>query len=78
VSFVDEYSRMMWIYFIKTKDKVLYVFQRFKLLVDKEQWDWESTSVQHPSLFIFQDTDYDEDTLSLPQSNQKSHMMSQK
>jgi transposase InsO family protein len=36
VSFVDEYSRMMWIYLIKTKDEVLSVFQRFKLLVEKQ------------------------------------------
>jgi transposase InsO family protein len=36
VSFVDEYSRMMWIYLIKTKDELLSVFQKFKLLVEKE------------------------------------------
>ncbi|KAK2426061.1 putative mitochondrial protein [Trifolium repens] len=36
VSFVDEYSRMMWLYLIKTKDEVLHVFQKFKVMVEKQ------------------------------------------
>jgi transposase InsO family protein len=36
VSFVDEYSRMMWLYLIKTKDEVLTVFQKFKVMVEKQ------------------------------------------
>jgi hypothetical protein len=36
VSFVDEYSRMMWLYLIKTKDEVLNVFLKFKVMVEKQ------------------------------------------
>ncbi|GAU28769.1 hypothetical protein TSUD_357540, partial [Trifolium subterraneum] len=36
VSFVDEYSRMMWLYLIKTKDGVLTIFKKFKALVEKQ------------------------------------------
>ncbi|CAJ2628653.1 unnamed protein product [Trifolium pratense] len=36
VSFVDEFSRMMWVYPMKTKDEVLVVFQRFKAVVEKQ------------------------------------------
>jgi len=30
VSFVDEHSRMMWLYLIKAKSEVFEVFERFK------------------------------------------------
>ncbi|GAU38671.1 hypothetical protein TSUD_292530 [Trifolium subterraneum] len=36
VSFVDEYSKMMWLYLIKTKDEVLTIFKKFKALVEKQ------------------------------------------
>jgi transposase InsO family protein len=36
VSFVDEFSRMMWIYLIKTKDEVLQKFKSFKIMVEKQ------------------------------------------
>lgn len=36
LSFVDEHSRMMWVYLIKTKSEVLNVFKKFKAEVEKE------------------------------------------
>lgn len=36
VSFVDDYSRKMWIYLIKRKDEVLDVFKKFKVMVEKQ------------------------------------------
>lgn len=36
VSFVDEFSRMLWIYLIKTKDEVFSVFKRFKVQAEKQ------------------------------------------
>lgn len=32
VSFVDEFSTMLWMYLIKTKDEVLSIFKRFKVM----------------------------------------------
>jgi hypothetical protein len=34
VSFIDEFSRKTWIYFLKTKDEVFSKFQEFKGLVE--------------------------------------------
>lgn len=36
VSFVDEFSRMMWIYLIQAKGEVFTVFKRFKLMAEKQ------------------------------------------
>ncbi|CAJ2667154.1 unnamed protein product [Trifolium pratense] len=36
VSFIDEFSRMMWIHLMKSKDEVLQNFKSFKLLVEKQ------------------------------------------
>lgn len=36
VSFVDEFSRMLWVYLIKTKGEVLSVFKRFKAMAEKQ------------------------------------------
>jgi len=33
VSFVDDFSRVSWIYHLKSKSKVVYVFQNFYMLV---------------------------------------------
>lgn len=41
VSFVDEYSRMTWIFLIKTKDEVSNVFKKFKVMIEKQS---ENTS----------------------------------
>ena len=34
VSFIDDYSRRTWIYFLKGKDEVLEIFKKFKALVE--------------------------------------------
>lgn len=34
--FVDDYSRAMWVYMIKTKDEAFTHFKRFKARVEKE------------------------------------------
>ena len=36
VSFIDEFSRMTWIYFLKKKSKVFERFLEFKALVEKQ------------------------------------------
>jgi transposase InsO family protein len=36
VTFVDEFTRMMWLYTIKLKSEVFDVFKRFKVLIEKE------------------------------------------
>jgi len=36
VTFIDDFSRKTWIYFLKTKDEVFNKFQEFKALVDVE------------------------------------------
>ena len=36
VLFIDDYSRMTWIYFLKTKSEVFKRFQEFKALVEKQ------------------------------------------
>jgi transposase InsO family protein len=36
VTFVDEYSRKMWIYLLKAKDEVFDVFKNFKVLVENQ------------------------------------------
>lgn len=36
VSFIDDYSRKVWVYFVKEKSKVLGYFQEFKAMVEKE------------------------------------------
>jgi transposase InsO family protein len=36
VSFIDDYSRRTWIYFMKTKDEVFSRFQEFKTLVENQ------------------------------------------
>ncbi|XP_050896654.1 uncharacterized protein LOC127103437 [Lathyrus oleraceus] len=37
VSFVDEFSRKLWIYVIKRKEKVFEIFKRFKMLVKNQR-----------------------------------------
>jgi transposase InsO family protein len=34
VSFIDDYSRKTWIYFLKTKDEVFSKFKEFKALIE--------------------------------------------
>jgi transposase InsO family protein len=34
VSFIDDYSRKTWVYFLKSKDEVLGMFKEFKALVE--------------------------------------------
>jgi transposase InsO family protein len=36
VSFIDDFSRKIWIYFLMTKDEVFSRFQEFKALVEKQ------------------------------------------
>ena len=36
ITFVDEHTRMLWLYTIKLKSEALEVFKRFKVLVEKE------------------------------------------
>lgn len=36
ISFVDEYSCMMWLYLIKAKGDVIAVFKKFKPMVEKQ------------------------------------------
>jgi hypothetical protein len=36
VSFIDDFSRKTWIYFLKTKDEVFSRFQEFKALVENQ------------------------------------------
>lgn len=36
ISFVDEYTRTLWVYLIKLKSKALEVFKKFKVLVEKQ------------------------------------------
>ena len=34
-SFIDDYSRKTWIYFLKKKDEVFEIFKEFKAMVEK-------------------------------------------
>ena len=34
--FIDDYSRMCWVYFMKEKSEVFCIFKRFKQLVEKQ------------------------------------------
>jgi len=36
VTFIDEFSRIMWLYLIKAKSEVLFVFKEFKVLSEKQ------------------------------------------
>ena len=36
VSFIDEFTRKMWIYLIKQKSEVFNIFKKFKLLSEKQ------------------------------------------
>ncbi|GAU42828.1 hypothetical protein TSUD_185870 [Trifolium subterraneum] len=36
ITFVDEYTRMLWLYTVKLKSEALNVFKRFKILIEKE------------------------------------------
>ncbi|KAH9717203.1 hypothetical protein KPL71_021739 [Citrus sinensis] len=36
LSFIDDYSRMVWVYVLKTKDEVLERFKRWKILVETQ------------------------------------------
>lgn len=36
VTFVDEFSRMLWLYLIKTKGEVFAIFQKFKVMAEKQ------------------------------------------
>lgn len=37
ITFIDDYSRKCWVYFLKTKDKAFDTFKRFKALVENER-----------------------------------------
>ena len=34
LSFIDDYSRMCWVYFLRNKSNTLIVFKKFKALVE--------------------------------------------
>jgi transposase InsO family protein len=36
ITFVDEHTRMLWLYTIKLKSEAFEIFKRFKILVEKE------------------------------------------
>jgi len=36
ISFIDDFSRKTWVYFLKEKSEVFQVFKRFKAMVEKE------------------------------------------
>lgn len=36
VTFVDEYSRMMWLFLVQRKEEVFKVFQKFKGMIEKQ------------------------------------------
>lgn len=36
ITFIDEFTRMMWLYTIKFKSEALKVFRKFKILIEKE------------------------------------------
>ena len=36
VTFIDDYSRKVWVYFLKHKDEVLSVFKKFVTLVETD------------------------------------------
>ena len=36
ISFIDDFSRKTWVYFLKDKSEVFEVFKRFKAMVEKE------------------------------------------
>ena len=36
VTFIDEYSRKTWIYFLKKKDEVFEKFKEFKALIENQ------------------------------------------
>ena len=38
VTFIDDYSRKTWIYFLKAKSEVFERFQEFKTLVENQTW----------------------------------------
>ena len=38
MTFIDDYSRFCWIYFLKQKSKVFDTFKDFKALVEKVVW----------------------------------------
>ncbi|GAU40816.1 hypothetical protein TSUD_398000 [Trifolium subterraneum] len=46
ITFVDEYSRMIWLYHIKAKSEAFEVFKRFKTLVEKQS----DKSIKHNGL----------------------------
>jgi len=35
-TFIDDYSRYAWVYYLKTKDQQMEAFQQFKALVEKQ------------------------------------------
>ena len=37
ITFIDDYSRMCWVYFLKTKDEAFDTFKRFKAHVENEK-----------------------------------------
>ncbi|GKD62717.1 putative RNA-directed DNA polymerase, partial [Tanacetum coccineum] len=38
VTFIDDHSRKVWVYTLKTKDQVLDVFKQFHALVERQTW----------------------------------------
>ena len=43
VSFIDDFSRKTWIYFMKNKDEVFSKFKEFKVLIEKFSEDQDLT-----------------------------------
>ena len=38
VTFIDDYSRYMWIFFMKEKSNTFSKFQEFKMMIEGEVW----------------------------------------
>ena len=36
ILFIDDFSRMTWVYFLKAKSEVFEIFKKFKVLVEKQ------------------------------------------
>ena len=36
ILFIDDYSRMTWVYFMKEKSEVFFIFKKFKKFVEKQ------------------------------------------
>jgi len=51
ISFVDEHTRMLWLYTIKLKSEALEVFKNIKILVEKES-EISSNTCMNPCFYV--------------------------